>query len=609
MDYLKFKNRNEFDQGQDSRPDSDEVQEVESLLKFFGKAYSAMKIYPPGNPSIQHFFNSFEANMKEFLEEYEKLILSIDEFEFLYKEETVFLDEEKKTSLPFLFFKDGMRELSFHKGLEEKELQDFLMIIKKESELPPEDSDIVNLLWVKDFAHIRCFAIDEFLKSDMGGAEEVDIQVDKEEFSKGKIILAPQDLADLSQRSAALGLSLSAPSEKKDNNIHDPDNIVLPSQLTALSNDESPEIDSMLEECRAVSRMSEMVNLLFEILFLEERPDRFAAILDVLEQCFKEVIYKFNFSQACLILNRTKELKEAVSGEFEEKTNSLEKILQEAKSENSMARLRNLFQKGEIEDFDSFFQYLKLLGSITLPFAGDIWEGTKEPLIRLKASNFLFEMGNKDIDSLVSLARDERASLTKEVISILGRIGERRVLPYLERYISHQDKSIRLETIQALRKINGESANKIILKFLVDEEAEVRTLAAVGLKYYEDSMTLNYIIQLARKKDFQDRNKMEKKTLLRFLALSRRKDVCEFLRSLLKRGRFFAKAKMNETRLCAVSALEVMATPEAVNTLKEGTKIWNKNIRQACRLSLRRIIPSSSSDKILEESHEILGEA
>ncbi len=609
MDSLKIKNRNGFPQGEKSKPSADELQKVESVLKFFAKAYSAMKIYPSGNPSTQHFFDSFAANMKKFLEEYEILLISIDESEFIYKEETVFLNEEKKTSLPFLFFKDGMRELSFHKGLEKKELQDFLMTIKKESDLPPEDSDIANALWAKDFAHIRCFVLDEFLQSNPGGEEETGFEVDKEELSTGKIVLTPQDTAELHQRSMALGLSSSVAGEKEEENKHDPDHIILPSQLAALGKDESPEIHSMLEECRSVSRLSEMVNLLFEILFLEERLDRFVAILDVLEQCFKEVVYKSNFAQACLILNRVQELKEAISGEFEEKIKLLEKIHQEAKSESSMANLKKLFLRGEIKDFDSFLQYLKLLGPVTLSLAADIWECSREPVVRLKASNFLFEMGNRDIDSLVSLVRPERLSLTKEIISLLGRIGEGRVLPYLGRYVDHPHKSIRLEIIQALRKINDESANKIMLKFLTDEEGEVRTLAAIGLEYDENQMTLDAVIELAKKKDFKERGKMEKKSLLKFLASSRNKKVYEVLRSLLRKARFFAKAKMNETCLCAVSALETIATPEAVKILKEGTKIWNKKIRRACRLSLRRITSSSPADEILKESHEILSEA
>jgi len=94
---------------------------------------------------------------------------------------------------------------------------------------------------------------------------------------------------------------------------------------------------------------------------------------------------------------------------------------------------------------------------------------------------------------------------------------------------------------------------------------------------------------LVQKKGFQKRNKMEKKALLLFLAMAQSTEVCAFLRSLFKKWRFFYRAKLNETRLCTVPALEAMATPEALMALRKGSKTRNKNIRHACKIALRKI--------------------
>ena len=68
-----------------------------------------------------------------------------------------------------------------------------------------------------------------------------------------------------------------------------------------------------------------------------------------------------------------------------------------------------------------------------------------------------------------------------------------------------------------------------------------------------------------------------------------------------KKRKIFFPYKTNETRLCAVSALGVMATPEAADILKEGTKIRNKAIRQACNLALTKI---ASEEEPKEEPKE-----
>lgn len=168
MDSPKLENKNSLERGEKLQPDSDEVNKAMGVLRFFDATFSSIKLYPPDNPVVKKSVDSFYERIKEFLDEYEELIVRIGEFSFSYKGEIVFQDEEKKSSLPFFFFKDGMREISFHEGLDKKELRDFLEVIKEESELPLEDSDIVNSLWAKDFAHIRYFAIDEFREKEIG---------------------------------------------------------------------------------------------------------------------------------------------------------------------------------------------------------------------------------------------------------------------------------------------------------------------------------------------------------------------------------------------------------------------------------------------------------
>ena len=126
--------------------DPAELNKVKMLFKYFDTGFSTMKLYPPGNPSIERSVGIFSDKLKEFLDEYKEFRIGIKEFDFSYKGEIAFQDEEKKRSLPFFLFKDGMRELTFYKGLENKELQHFLDTLKEAIDLPSEESDAVGLL-------------------------------------------------------------------------------------------------------------------------------------------------------------------------------------------------------------------------------------------------------------------------------------------------------------------------------------------------------------------------------------------------------------------------------------------------------------------------------
>ena len=580
-------------------PEAASIKRAKEVFNLFAKAFASMRIYPTENPTVESLVNTFNEKMQKFLDKEEELKLIIDEFSITFKEETVFQDGQKKASLPFLFFKDGIRELAFYKGLDKEELQDFLKVIKDNADLPPDDSDIVNSLWIKDFPHIRYFAVDEFLDSEIGGEEEARFNIDKEELTKGKIKLASNDRKELRKRSIALGLNSTDIQEEEEDEKVTLEDISLPFQMSSGNGEESPVIESMLAEHRATPPMTEMVTLLFEILYMEDRIDAFSSILNILDQFYKEVVYKSLFALASLILNRLQELSDLFSGQFEEKKELLEKTLQNIKSESSLAYLKKLYINGQIADFDSFFRYLKLLGPSTIPLIADIWEETDNPIIRLKASNFLYELGKKDIASLFNIAKDHRIKLIKEVLGILGKIGNTKTLPFLKKFVGHENKEVRLSVIHALETIHDERTNASLIEFLSDRDGEVRTRAALGLKRCEDQTTISRLMQIAEKRDFKERLIKEKRVLLEYLAETQSQEVSTLLGSILKKWSILYKTKQNETRLCAVPALEKMAIPEARRILEEGAKSRNKTIRKACCLSLRKITQNFESNKIL----------
>ncbi|TEU08505.1 MAG: HEAT repeat domain-containing protein, partial [Candidatus Aminicenantes bacterium] len=178
-------------------------------------------------------------------------------------------------------------------------------------------------------------------------------------------------------------------------------------------------------------------------------------------------------------------------------------------------------------------------------------------------------------------------------------------ISHLEDFVNHPDKAIRLDVIHALGKSGDEASNKILLRFLSDKDTKIRTAALRNLKYLGDDATLDYVKQMAHEKDFREKSKREKEAILKFLASTKSGEISAFLRSILKKGKIFFPYKTNETRLCAVSALGVMATPEAADILKEGTKIRNKAIRQACNFALTKIASEEESkEEIKEEPKE-----
>lgn len=582
-----------------STPEQIERDKVKDIIQSFAKAYSALKIYPIENPAVINSTKIFSDKLMDFLSEYEEMIIGIHEFSLSFNKETVHTDGEKKKSLPFLLYKDGMRELSFHEGLDLEEIGDFLETVKENADLPEEESNIINSLWEKDFSHIRYFALDEFLDTNIGGDNSgSDLIPGKLELSTGEIKLTEEDKDEINKRMEILAVD---PGNDLTEGLKTPlskENKV--AEAAAISKSDFPEIEKLVADDREFSRIRELVTVLFEVLFLEDRETKFLETLNVLDLCLQETLEKANFSQASLILNQIFDLKDVVPEQSGDKLELLDRIIKKAKDEAAIQELEKLFFNEKFENLDPFLEYIYLLCPDSIPTVIHIWEKTKDLDVKNSLSFLLQKIGEKHIETLVEYAQNGQASLAREIIAILGKIDKKHSLPYLKIFAVHKDKSIRLETIQALTNIHDKDGDDILLDMLFDKEEQIRIAAVTRLTPFGNPAALSRLKEVIVRNNFDKKSRAEKRVYLNYCALNPNEEINFLFHSILNKRNFFLSNKALTTRLCVVVALEAMATPEAVTILKEGTHLRKKRIRKACKFALRKLAARHSQYREVE---------
>ncbi len=439
----------------------------------------------------------------------------------------------------------------------------------------------MNLLWEKDFAYIRCVAPDEYLEAKISSGEEFDLKVPRGTFLKAKIELKTEDKEELS-RVDLISQSLEMEPERLKELDQTDD-------FSSLNEKEARILKFMLETNRKISTEEELFFLILEMLYLEEDGTRFAASLDDLTHSYQDVIKKGNFYLANQILNYIIELRQSLLTQSEENVKFLDKFIQTIKNREFLDSMKEPLLRGDVSDYKSFFDYLNSLGPEMISFLGEIYDGTKSADFRLQAQKLLKEISEKDFTALIGLTQENRPALTKEVIAILGELEDNRTIQFLADFISSKDKSIKRITIDSLGKIKDEKVPKILLSFLADEDENLRISACQKLRYFGDSSILKPVMKIAERKTFKKKSREEKQAFLDFLGRSKNQEACEFLQAIIKKSSFFRRSKHNETRLCAISSLEKMGTPEAFQVLNEGMLSRTKKIREACRLALNRL--------------------
>ena len=138
---------------------------VEELLKLFGKAARAHQLYLPNNPIYKSAHDALRAGFAPVWAELEELVLGFTESEVKWEGQTVLAEASRGSeSLPWLFYKDGVRELRLLPGIETEELDKLLTIMQRVRKASPDEDDLLTLLWEGDFVFLRYRYVDVALE-------------------------------------------------------------------------------------------------------------------------------------------------------------------------------------------------------------------------------------------------------------------------------------------------------------------------------------------------------------------------------------------------------------------------------------------------------------
>ena len=107
---------------------SPRAQAAGALVGSLAKAARAFTLYDPGNALVRQFIAEFRSRAEEATREGE-VVLDVRPFELGLGEEVVYEEEDRERSLAFKLFRDGIRRLSFSRGVSPEELFRLLEIM------------------------------------------------------------------------------------------------------------------------------------------------------------------------------------------------------------------------------------------------------------------------------------------------------------------------------------------------------------------------------------------------------------------------------------------------------------------------------------------------
>ena len=199
-------------------------------------------------------------------------------------------------------------------------------------------------------------------------------------------------------------------------------------------------------------------------------------------------------------------------------------------------------------------------------------------------------LAKDNIDLLYKKLEDEKWYVVRNIVYVLGKIGDIKAIPNLKKIKDHMEARVRKEIVHALVEIKSEDAKDILIDFLNDDNNTVRIAALRYLMNMSYQKALPIISDIISRETFDTKDIYEKKEFFEALGKLGNNDVLPFLReTLMKRSKLFGKSKIEEKRLYAAFALKKMSTTESMEILKEGSLSSDKGIRKICEDALQII--------------------
>jgi HEAT repeat protein len=528
------------------------VKATRALIQTFLQTVKAFRLYEANHPILLKFTERLKKDFDNYFEEFDSFPLLVGEYRLFYRGKVVYENQDVKESLAFFFYKDGIREIKFIRGLEFREVIDFLRIVRKGESVNRLEDDLVTLLWEKDFSHITFGTVDEFLESASHyiPATEEDF-IERLEFkSFGKESL--DDYVPEKERQETS--SHVAESLKQALNPSPGQSLIQACQLTP---DEIEEINQETEQEHQPDYIYLLTDNLVEILLhLGEDMDAYENMISYFERTTGAVLEKREIKKAATVLKKLNDAMESMALK-DKQIFAIRRILDNFSSPNSIEFLGEAMKGNGEVDSEAILQCLRLLTPKGIEPLCHLLGKVDSGKWRKAICDVLATLSQGDIKPLVKFLSDPNPFLVFHVLYVLGKIGHPTTLKYLGNLVAHPDPKVREETLQLLKKL-GEQSKNLIEKFLTDPLREIRAKASLIFANVAKEKAAKPLIKIILSDDFFKRDYDEKTAFFKALGETESEEVVPVLQKIAEKRKWFQKGKWDEMRLCANNTLKMM---------------------------------------------------
>jgi hypothetical protein len=543
---------------------------VEEMLRAFMKAARARQLYLPNNPIYRGAIETLRGAFVPVWKQTAVLPLTIDELEIRWEDETVLTDptgSKSADNLAWLFYKDGVRELTLTPGFEGEEIVKLLDIVQRGRRATTDDDDLVAMLWEAEFTFLTYRHLD-LLQDGPGGTETLGAEVTP--LPPEQVQRETQAAVEESQASGFVSMA------------------DFDSTLYFLDGEEVEYLHREIEREYAHDLRGNVVAALFDIFELHADAEARGEILDHAQTLLPHLLAAGHFGGVAFLLreahasvsrtlgitdahkSRLKDLADQLSAP--DALNQLLQALDEAPQLPPADQLADLFAQLRPVALQTIFQWLGTSSNTRL-----------RPALGAAADR----LAGENTSELVRLVQSSERAVSDEAIRRAGSLKAQAAVLALSKLLSDPDAARRLAAVHALVEIGSAGALQAMERATEDVDREVRIAVARAFGARGHRPALARIEAAVKGRAIREADLTEKMALFEAygsLAGDGGVDLCD---SILNGKGFLGRREEPEIRACAAVALGRIATTRALDALRKASAEKDVVVRNAVTRALR----------------------
>jgi HEAT repeat protein/PBS lyase HEAT-like repeat-containing protein len=265
-------------------------------------------------------------------------------------------------------------------------------------------------------------------------------------------------------------------------------------------------------------------------------------------------------------------------------------------SSNLVACYRSQFHSLAPAHFENLDKTFEALGphSVESLLAG--LAGEEDWEIRKPFLAFVAARGKASIPALLRRLTDPSWYLVRNVLLILGDIGDVSTIPSIAGALEHPEPRVRRDAVTALGKIGGPRAFALLRDRLGDPE--VAEVAMRSLAVIDRNRTIGTFLEMTERVNLLGRGHRRLQDAILTLGALGANESVPRLQSILLRGLWLPPWAGDGVRIAAARALGKIGTDAALGALERGTRLWRGPVRSACREIASNLPPGTGTSSL-----------